>query len=144
MRDFIAISKALADPTRVRLLMALESRELCVCQLIELVQLAPSTVSKHMSILRQADLVRYRKDGRWMHYSQPGDDATREVRDAIGWVRRALADDRQIAADRRALDGIVQTELEVLCRRQAPISRSSISAPETPAAAKWPKDGRGT
>lgn len=60
MLDFMAIAKALADENRVRLLLALQKQELCVCQLIELIGLAPSTVSKHMSILRQARLVEAR------------------------------------------------------------------------------------
>jgi ArsR family transcriptional regulator, arsenate/arsenite/antimonite-responsive transcriptional repressor len=68
MFDIMSLIKALADETRVRLLAALEGRELCVCQLIELVDLAPSTVSKHLSILRSARLIEGRKDGRWMHY----------------------------------------------------------------------------
>ncbi len=54
MWDFMSITKALADENRVRMLLALQKQELCVCQIIELVKLAPSTVSKHMSILRAA------------------------------------------------------------------------------------------
>ena len=68
MLDFMAIAKALADENRVRLLLALQKQELCVCQLIELMGLAPSTVSKHMSILKQARLVEARKQGRWVYY----------------------------------------------------------------------------
>jgi ArsR family transcriptional regulator len=45
--------------------------ELCVCQLIKMLGLAPSTVSKHMSILRQARLVQARKEGKWMYYRFP-------------------------------------------------------------------------
>ena len=72
MLDFMAIAKALADENRVRLLLALQKQELCVCQLIELIGLAPSTVSKHMSILRQARLVEARKEGRWVYYRPAG------------------------------------------------------------------------
>ena len=68
MLDFMAIAKSLADENRVRLLLALQKQELCVCQLIELIGLAPSTVSKHMSILKQAHLVETRKEGRWVYY----------------------------------------------------------------------------
>ena len=57
MRDLMAVTKALADENRVRILMALEPKELCVCQIVELLDLAPSTVSKHMAILKQARLV---------------------------------------------------------------------------------------
>jgi DNA-binding transcriptional ArsR family regulator len=51
MRDFLNTARALGDETRVRILHALAGRELCVCQLVELLELAPSTVSKHMTIL---------------------------------------------------------------------------------------------
>ncbi|MBW2408107.1 MAG: winged helix-turn-helix transcriptional regulator, partial [Deltaproteobacteria bacterium] len=54
MFTFMAITRALSDQNRVRALMALKDRELCVCQIIELLDLAPSTVSKHMSILANA------------------------------------------------------------------------------------------
>ena len=79
--------KALADENRVRLLLALRKQELCLCQLVELVGLAPSTVSKHMSILRQARLVEGRKDGRWQYYRLAGANASPAVRQAIEWVR---------------------------------------------------------
>lgn len=57
MKRLMAMLKAVSDENRVRLLMALSEGELCVCQLIEFIELAPSTVSKHMSILRGANLV---------------------------------------------------------------------------------------
>ncbi|MFQ5693244.1 MAG: ArsR/SmtB family transcription factor, partial [Nitrospinota bacterium] len=110
--DFVAVAKALADETRVRMLLSLRDGELCVCQIIELCGLAPSTVSKHMSILRQAGLVRGRKKGRWIYYRLAGEDAPPgssappvppAVREALGWVRSSLARDRRIAEDERRL-----------------------------------------
>ena len=57
MRELLAVMKALADPSRLRIVAALHGRELCLCQIVELVGLATSTVSRHMSILEQARLV---------------------------------------------------------------------------------------
>ena len=57
MREFMAITKALSDPNRVRILLALRRGELCVCQITELFGFAPSTVSKHLSILHHAGLI---------------------------------------------------------------------------------------
>ena len=62
--------KALSDRNRLRIVVALENgRELCACQLIELLQLKGGTVSRHLSILSQSDLIESRKDGRWIYYS---------------------------------------------------------------------------
>ena len=80
MREFMNITKALADETRVRMLMALRGGELCVCQITELFGLAPSTVSKHLSILFQAGLVESRKADRWVYYRLPGKNAPATVR----------------------------------------------------------------
>ncbi len=117
MRELMAITKALADQNRMRMLLALRRRELCVCQVIELFGLAPSTVSKHLSILRQARLVEARKSGRWMYYRLPGQDASRTVREAIQWVKKSLAHDGRIIQDARRLEAVLKMDPEEICRR---------------------------
>ena len=119
MRTFMAVVKALADENRVRALLALQGRELCVCQIIELLELAPSTVSKHMSILGQARLVDSRKKGRWVHYRLADEDVPTEAREALAWVGNALSGDPQARKDDAHLEQILKLELEVLCKRQA-------------------------
>ena len=57
MRDLLAVTKALSDENRLRIVLALHGRELCLCQIVELLGLATSTVSRHASILQQARLV---------------------------------------------------------------------------------------
>ena len=117
MFEFLNITKALAEENRLRILTALEGRELCVCQIIELLQLAPSTVSKHMSVLRQARLVDGRKDGRWMYYRLANERASAEIKDAIVWVKKSLSDDQRIRQDRKRLKEILKIDREVLCGR---------------------------
>ncbi|HUV65899.1 MAG TPA: metalloregulator ArsR/SmtB family transcription factor [Sedimentisphaerales bacterium] len=115
MLDFINITKALSDENRVRALMMLCDGELCVCQLIKMLGLAPSTVSKHMSILRQARLVQARKEGKWMYYRLPDGDAPQCVLEAVQWMRNAIADDKQIVADGRQVKHISKLDREKLC-----------------------------
>jgi len=118
MRDLLAVTKALSDENRIRMLLCLQGRELCVCQIIELFRLAPSTVSKHMWILSQARLVDRRKEGRWSYYRQAGKDAPAPVRAAIRWVEQAAAGDPQVLGDARRLEAILKIDPEVLCRKQ--------------------------
>src|ERR1051325_2974904 len=75
MTSFMTITKALSDPGRVRILLALRRGELCVCQITELFGLAPSTVSKHLSVLTHAGLVVPRKEERWVYYRLPDKSA---------------------------------------------------------------------
>ena len=118
MRDFMYITKALADATRVRILMALRGGELCVCQITELFGMAPSTVSKHLSILFQAGLVESRKTERWVFYRLPDKTAPAKVRGALGWVAKAIAAEPQIVADTRQIKQILKTDLAEICKRQ--------------------------
>ena len=119
MFEFLNITKALAEENRLRILLALDGQELCVCQLIELLDLAPSTVSKHMTILRQARLVNGRKDGRWMYYRLADERATTEVKEALAWVKKSLSQDERIGKDVKRLKEILKIDREVLCSQQA-------------------------
>ncbi len=118
MREFVSLVKALSDESRLRALLALRGRELCVCQIVELLQLAPSTVSKHMSILKQANLVQRRKEGRWMYYSLAGDDAPASVREAITWFSTSLKKDATVREDIKQLKEILRLDPEKLCKLQ--------------------------
>ena len=111
---FLNISKALSDRTRVRALMALKNGELCLCQLVCLLLLAPSTLSKHMNLLTEAGLVERRKEGRWHYFCLAGPEAPAEVRRAIDSAIQALEDDPQIQADRKRTRALVKKDLEEL------------------------------
>lgn len=103
IKDLTRTGKALGDPQRVRALAALRGGELCLCALITLLKLAPSTVSKHMSLLIQAGLVLSRKEGRWVHYRLADGRVPGHVRAALDMVHAALRDDAQATRDDRAL-----------------------------------------
>jgi ArsR family transcriptional regulator len=118
MREFMAITKALADPNRVRVLLALRPGELCVCQITEVFGLAPSTVSKHLSILHHAGLIVSRKAERWVYYRLPDNSAPVAVREALDWVRKSLGKSEQAAADAKRVKQIMKMDLQEICRRQ--------------------------
>jgi DNA-binding transcriptional ArsR family regulator len=115
MRTIINIAKALSDENRVRALMMLREGELCVCQLIEMLALAPSTVSKHMTILYQAGLVDARKEGRWNYYRLADEDAPEFVLKAIKWVQDSVDKDKRIAQDAKQVKRICKIDKEQLC-----------------------------
>lgn len=118
MREFMALTKALSDPNRVRVLLALRRGELCVCQITELFGLATSTVSKHLSILQHAGLVVSRKDERWVYYRLPDPSAPVAVREALDWVQKSLARTPDAEADRKQLQKILKMDLTEICRRR--------------------------
>ena len=76
METIATIFQSLEDETRLRVLaLLLEEEELCVCDLMAVLQLPQSTVSRHLSHLRNAGWLRDRREGVWIYYSilrQPG------------------------------------------------------------------------
>jgi ArsR family transcriptional regulator, arsenate/arsenite/antimonite-responsive transcriptional repressor len=118
MRDLMMVLKALADENRVRAMIALGPGELCVCQIVELLRLAPSTVSKHMAILKQARLVDSRKQGRWMHYRLAKNGAPAEAKKLAALVSKLLAGTPQALDDAKRLREILQIDRDELCRKQ--------------------------
>lgn len=75
--------KGLSDPMRLRIAVLLLDRELCVCDLMEVLRAPQSTVSRHMSRLKAAGLVTDRRAGKWVHYQLAGTPLVKELRNTL-------------------------------------------------------------
>jgi ArsR family transcriptional regulator len=90
--------RAFSDPTRLRILHLIQSREMCVGDIVEVLRLPQPTVSRHLSYLRRAGLVRGRRDGLWVFYSLAVADTSFHRR-LLGCVGTCFDDVPQIARD---------------------------------------------
>jgi arsenate reductase/ArsR family transcriptional regulator len=115
LREFELAMKAAGDPTRTRILKLLESGGLCVCQVQAVLGLAPSTVSKHLTILRLAGLVEDRRDGKWIEYALTDGSRNPHAAAVLAMVRQSLQRDPAIAADRARLREIKAIPMTELC-----------------------------
>jgi DNA-binding transcriptional ArsR family regulator len=104
MESFIRQAKAIADPTRARMLKLLEARELCVCDIMDIMGLGQSTASKHLGILKTAGLLESRKDGTWAYY-RLSDKVRADNRDFLAFMAAHINDDARIQKDKRLLAG---------------------------------------
>src|SRR5258705_13215476 len=94
--------KALADPTRLRLINLTGADEVCVCFFVEVLKINQPKISRHLAYLRRAGVVSARRDGKWMHYrlvEPPNPRAANIFRE----VRAALAEDPAMKSDRARL-----------------------------------------
>lgn len=73
VQSLAELFKVIGDPTRLKILHALRKKELCVCDISELIGLSPSAVSHQLRVLRNTKLVKYRKEGRSVYYSLDDD-----------------------------------------------------------------------
>ena len=117
LKSAARIAKALADPQRMRILQMLRPGERCVCQIVEVLALAPSTVSKHLSLLEAADLLASRKTGRWIYYRLPEETAQDSLHPLLAWLDDALRNDPAIAADAHKLKSIDARSQTAGCRQ---------------------------
>jgi ArsR family transcriptional regulator, arsenate/arsenite/antimonite-responsive transcriptional repressor len=76
-----ALFRALADPTRLRLLNLTADREICVCYFVEILKISQPKVSRHLAYLRRAGIVASRREGKWMHYrlAKPSEKAAAAI-----------------------------------------------------------------
>jgi ArsR family transcriptional regulator len=101
------IFRTLGDPTRLRILALLEREELAVQELMEVLGMAQSRVSRHLGILREAKLLRDRRDGTFVLYRfEPPADPT--WRDALALARRSVAQDPAARRDAAALARVLE------------------------------------
>ncbi len=107
------ILRSLGDESRLKIALALREQSLCVCQIVELLRLAPSTVSEHLTTLRAAGVVTARKQGRWMHYRIAA-DGRELLKSVLGWAGADTASHGM----RNRLRRVLSMDPSELCRRQ--------------------------
>ena len=113
MRELLRVLKALSDTQRIRIVKMLEIRPLCVCEITDVLGLAQSTASKHLAILRDAELILDEKDGKWVYYSLNRKGRDRRIARLLTMVHEWLPDDETIGKDARRVRTVNR---DVLCR----------------------------
>jgi len=106
MEKVTSTFKALSDPNRIRIIKMLQVRPLCVCEITEQLGLAPSTVSKHLSILNDAGFIVDEKDGKWVNYSLDESGRNPYALRLLFQIKEWLLEDEIIQADVTALQDI--------------------------------------
>ena len=99
MREYVKIFKALSDSNRLRIMKMLEARPLCVCEIRAVLKLAPSTVSKHLSILRDAGFIYDVKENKWVNYYIDTDTTNPVIKDLLPLLNKWIPNQAQVLED---------------------------------------------
>lgn len=111
MKDIAKIFKALSDPTRLRIMLLLRRRELCVCELMFILGMEQSRVSHHMRALREAAIAEDVRDGRWIIYRVP-EEARAFLEGLVsGALRERIGLSREAAEDAEKLELCLQQNI---------------------------------
>lgn len=111
MKNHLKVFKALSDKNRLRIMKMLEDKPMCVCEITAVLSLAPSTVSNHLSLLHNAELIEDKKDGKWVNYSLPKKSQLPFVSEILKLIRRSLREDTEVLADREKARKVNRAEL---------------------------------
>jgi len=95
--------RALADPTRLRLLNLMAGQEVCVCYFTEVIGAPQPKISRHLAYLRKAGIVAARREGKWMHYKLAAPSSP-HVASILKSVLDALKQDKALQRDRQRLN----------------------------------------
>jgi ArsR family transcriptional regulator len=117
MKSEAGIFKALADETRLRIVLLLLDGELCVCEIIAALALPQSTVSRHLAYLKRTGWVRDRRQGVWMYYSL--DEKNVLIRALQPIIEKKLAGSRVHAAALARLKKFQKQQNQQVCDKSA-------------------------
>lgn len=106
VKENTKIFKALSDSNRLRILKMLQSKTLCVCEIREILNLATSTVSKHLSILKDAGFTVEEKDGKWVNYKINNTPSDKRIISILNTLDFWIADDKIIIADKKRINTV--------------------------------------
>lgn len=117
MEKTLALLKAISDKNRLRILsILLVHEELCACQIIEVLQVAGATASRHLSQMVHSGVLQNRKQGRWVYFRLNRDDSY--LAPLFKWIKREVENSIQVTQDLEALDKILCIPCENLSRKQ--------------------------
>ena len=111
IKDKTKLFKALSDSNRLRILKMLQTRPLCVCEITYVLRLATSTVSKHLSILKQEGFILEEKEGKWVNYSINPRPSDQRVASILGMLDFWIADNDLIISDKKKVNEVNRLEV---------------------------------
>jgi len=113
VRELMAIARTLGDPTRIRVMAALRNGELCVCELVDALDISQSSLSSHLQICREVGVVTTRKESRWIYYSLSA--RYEPLIETIFSELQTLGRDEQLRRDARRLKKRLQMRVGDRC-----------------------------
>lgn len=114
MDELINLFGILSDKTRLRILLLLLNNELCVCEIFAALNMSQPRVSRQLAILKQARIIKDRRDGKWIYYRIQENEYTKQLMSIISLIPEWLREDEQFNNDKAMLKNISETKSKFL------------------------------
>jgi ArsR family transcriptional regulator len=114
VEDKVKFFKALSDSNRLRILKMLQTRPLCVCEITNVLELATSTVSQHLKILKEAGFIIEEKDGKWVNYLINPHASDPRISSLLNSLDYWIAEESVIIADKKK---VMEADRNIICSK---------------------------
>jgi ArsR family transcriptional regulator len=115
MKEIAIIFKALSDDTRLRVIKLLQERELCVCELMQVLDMSQPRISRHMSVLKNAGLVEDRREGKWVHYFLCNGTDNEDIKRILQSFSQMANDNQLVQEDKKKLKKALRLSEKKIC-----------------------------
>lgn len=99
MINIVNFLKAIADETRIRIISLIKYDEICVCKLMEILDMPQSTLSHHISILKNAGIIDAEKRGKWIYYSLNKKNVNNEKQNILNALYKSISKEKIVISD---------------------------------------------
>jgi ArsR family transcriptional regulator len=114
MKDLVKVFKAVADPNRIRILKMLQQKKMCVCELAAVLGITQPSVSRHLSMMRDAGLVRDERNCQWIDYELCEEKVNKYAPVIMGHIKSWINDNPRIKEDAAKIKHLNR---EALCKK---------------------------
>jgi ArsR family transcriptional regulator len=111
MRDLVKVFKALSDKNRLRILKMLQHKKMCVCELAAALGISQPSVSRHLSLMKDAGLVVDERNGPWIDYALCEEEINFYARIIQSHLKEWINDDPKVKEDLRKIKSLKREEL---------------------------------
>jgi len=124
MNEIVNLFSIFSDKTRLRILLLLINHELCVCDIFEALEMSQPRVSRQLALLKQARLIKDRREGKWIYYKTEENNDTLHCLQILELMTDWLKDDHEVSKDKAMLN-------QILCMKDKMGSCCKSSGKET-------------
>lgn len=111
MQKVVRISKALTDENRIRMLKLLLERDICVCEMQEILQISQPQVSRNLKILMDAGFLKRWREGKSIVYVVERNNSDRFCKAMLDALAESFNDDTAVSRDRKKLQQVIEQQL---------------------------------
>ena len=115
MKEITAFGKLISDPTRLKITKLLSAQPMCVCELMEILNVNQPCISQHLTILKYHNLINSKREGKWIVYKINNKELNRYLKEIASFIKKPISKNSLLRKEHRKLENLKERGL--LCQK---------------------------